>query len=113
MIHEIVIAQYESVIKTIEDKPNINISMHVCIILNSLVAESALKYFRDNHPEVDKHSKFYDHPDFRKNGSITLSWWYPQTEAANNTNCPFNNANKQRVLFLKHLIRQLKKEIKK
>lgn len=110
MIHELVIAQYEEVIKIIESKVDTSqTNQHICVYLLSMEAQNAVVYLRENRPTINRHSGFYNHPDFKKGGPMSGSWWYPQTEAAKHARYPYNPGNKQRIQFLKYLIKQLKK----
>jgi len=113
MIHELVIAQYEEVIRLIQPKVGTSqTSQHICTYLVSMKADNALEYIRENRPSINKHSGFYNHPDFKQNGHFSGSWWFPETEAAASSKYPYSASNKQRVQFLKHLIKQLKRELK-
>lgn len=108
MVRDLVIAQYEHVIQCIQEKGTSGLfGVHICIELFDLDAVEAVAYFRDNRPTELLHPEFYKDHTYHETKS---SWWYPTCAADKAVLKPFAHANKQRIKFLRHLIKQLKKE---
>ena len=108
MVRDLVIAQYEHVIEIIKTSDvSGTCAIYVCTKLHSMEAHEALAYFKKNRPTEFLHPEFYKDHTYSE---TSPSWWHPLTESDRKSLEPFRNSNNQRIKFLKHLIKQLKKE---
>lgn len=105
-LNQIIIEEFERVIKVVQRYKELEYSTFICIIIKQ---EEALKYFEENRPSETLHKKFYNHDMYVKPADYPNSvWWLVYSHTGNKGTTTIKHC--QRELFLEHLIKQLKKE---